>query len=99
MRNVLASTIAAALAAIAFSAPEPAQAGHRWLVVPDEVGVRRLNDTGWIPYRCSEEPVLNLYHGAYYDAPTAVWLGYVYRPYYRYTAYRVIPRTYVCAGP
>ena len=36
---------------------------------------------------------------AYYDAPTAVWLGYVYRPYYRYTAYRVIPRTYVCAGP
>jgi hypothetical protein len=98
MRNSLASTIAAALAAIAFSSSEPARAGHRWLVVPDEVGLRRLNDTGWNPYRCSDEPVLNLYHGAYYDAPTAVRLGYAYRPYYRYTAYRVIPRTYVCAG-
>jgi hypothetical protein len=97
MRNALASMIAAVLAAIAFSSPEPAQARDRWPAVPDEVGVRRLNDFGWIPYRCSDGPVFNLYHGVYYDAPPAVYLGYAYRPYYRYTANRVIPRTYFCA--
>ena len=26
------------------------------------------------------------------------YLGYAYRPYYRYTAYRVIPRTYLCSA-
>ena len=48
-------------------------------------------------HRCDDGPVFNLYHGAYYDAPPAVYLGYAYRPYYRYTAWHVVPRTYVCA--
>ena len=34
--------------------------------------------------------------GAWYDVPPALYRGYAYRPYYRYTAYRVIPRTYFC---
>ena len=97
MRNALVLTLAAALAAIAASASGPAQAGGRWPVVPEEVGVRLLAGVGWVPWRCSDGPVLNLYHGAWYNAPPAIYLGYAYRPYYRYTAYHVIPRTYVCA--
>jgi hypothetical protein len=96
MRNVLALTAAVALTAITFSSSEPAQAGDRWPGVPDEVGVRPLGGVGRVPYRCGERPVFNLYHGAYYDAPPAIHLGYAYRPYYRYTAYHVIPRTYFC---
>lgn len=96
MRSSLA-LIAAALAAIASSSSGPAQAGDRWPVVPDEIGVRQVGGVGWLPYRCSDGPAFNFYHGAYYDAPPATYLGYAYRPYYRYAAYRVTPRTYVCA--
>lgn len=96
MRNALALTVCAALAAIAVFLPQPAQARDRWPVVPDEVGVRQIGRVGWLPYRCSDGPVFNFYHGAYYNAPPAVYLGYAYRPYYRYAAWRVIPRTYSC---
>ena len=96
MRNALALT-AAALAAIAASSTEPAQARNPWPVVPDEVGARQVGGVGWPAYRCSDGPVFNFYHGAYYDAPPAIYLGYAYRPYYRYAAYRVVPRTYACA--
>ena len=75
MRNALVLTLAAALAAIAVSSSGPAQAGNRWPVVPQEVGVRPLAGVGWVPWRCSDGPVLNLYHDAWYDAPPAVYLG------------------------
>src|SRR5580693_2280851 len=97
MRNALVLTLAALLAAIAVSSSGPAQAGERLLVVPAEVGVRPLAGVGWVPWRCAEGPVFNLYHNAYYNAPPAIYLAYAYRPYYRYTAYHVIPRTYACA--
>jgi hypothetical protein len=98
MKNALALMIAAALTAIAVA--EPARAHDRWAVVPYEIGVPPPGDTEWLPYRCSEGPVYNFYHGAYYHEPPAVYRGYAYRPFYRYTAYRVTPRTYLCsAGP
>ncbi len=95
MRNALALT--AALAAIAVSLSGPAQARDLWPVIPDEEGVRRIGGVIWVPFRCSDGPVLNYYDGAYYDAPPAIHLGHAYRPYYKYTAHRVFPRTYVCA--
>jgi hypothetical protein len=96
MKSVLALMVAAALTAIAV--PEPARAHDRWAVIPNEIGVAPAGRAEWVPYRCSEGPVYNFYHGAYYDEPPAVYRGYAYRPYYRYTAYRVIPRTYLCSA-
>jgi hypothetical protein len=74
-----------------------AQAGERRPVIPEEWGVRSPLPRTWVPYRCSDGPVQNFYHGAYYGgvAPAA-YLGYTYRPHYRYSAYRVVPRTYLC---
>jgi hypothetical protein len=95
MRNTLVLT-AAALAAIAQSSSGPAQARAFWPDVPYEIGVRRIGGVGLVPWRCSDGPAQNYYHGAYYDVPPALYRGYAYRPYYRYTAYRVIPRTYFC---
>jgi len=96
MRNELAPIVAAALAAIAASLPEPAQARVLWPDVPYEIGVRRIGSVGEVPYRCSDGPAYNYYHGAFYDVPPALYRGYAYRPHYRYTAYRVIPRQYFC---
>jgi len=96
MRTALALTIAA-LTAIAVSFAGPARAGEHWPAVPEEAGPRQIGHAGWIPWRCADGPVLNFYHGAYYDAPPAIYLGYAYRPFYRYTAWRIIPRTYFCA--
>jgi hypothetical protein len=97
MRNALVLIRAAVLAATAAAFPAAAQAHDRWPVIPGELGPGVPIDGDWIPYRCSDGPVFNFYHGAYYggQAP-AVFLGYAYRPYYRYAAYRVIPRTYLC---
>ncbi len=94
MRNVLATAVALTAAGLAL----PAQAHERWPAFPAEVGVApRIGGVGWAPYRCAFGPVYNFYHGAYYGGePPAIFLGYAYRPYYRYTAYRVVPRTYVC---
>ena len=89
-----AITFAAALAAIAVSLP--AQAGALWPDVPAEIGVRRIGELGLVPTRCVDGPADNYYHGAWYDVPPALYRGHVYRPYYRYTAYRVIPRSYFC---
>ena len=104
MRNALASTAAIALAVLAavlaviLAVPVSAQASEHWPVIPQELGVRSPLPRGWIPYRCSDGPVQNFYHGAYYGfEPPAAYLGYAYRPYYRYSAYRVVPRTYLCA--
>ncbi|MBA2398627.1 MAG: hypothetical protein H0V72_07995 [Bradyrhizobium sp.] len=94
MRN--AFTFAAALAAIAVVLPEVAHTRALWPDVPSEIGVRRIGEVGLVPYRCSDGPADNYYHGAWYDVPPALSRGYAYRPYYRYTAYRTIPRTYFC---
>ena len=94
MRN--AFTFAAALAAIAVVLPEATQARALWPDAPPEIGVRRIGEVGLVPYRCSDGPADNYYHGAWYDVPPALHRGYAYRPYYRYTAYRVIPRSYFC---
>ncbi|MET4152938.1 hypothetical protein [Bradyrhizobium sp. RT7a] len=51
----------------------------------------------WDAYRCVEGPVYNFYHDAYYgEEPPALYRGYAYRPYYRYSAYRRLPRKYFC---
>jgi hypothetical protein len=99
MKSALA-LIAAALAASAMAVGGPAQAHDRWPDIPYEVGAGApIDRAGWIPYRCNDGPVYNSYHGAYYGGkPPAVFLGYAYRPFYRYTAYRVIPRTYFCSA-
>jgi hypothetical protein len=97
MRNAPALILAAALAAIAVSLPERTHAREFWPDVPGEIGVRRIGGIGWIPWRCIDGPAYNYYHGAFYDVPPAIHLDYAYRPYYRYTAYRVIPRTYFCS--
>jgi hypothetical protein len=91
-----AFTFAAALAAIAACLPQPAQTRAVWPDVPDEIGVRRIGEVGLVPYRCIDGPTDNYYHGAWYDVPPAIYRGHAYRPYYRYTAYRVIPRNYYC---
>jgi hypothetical protein len=96
MKNALALIVAAALATIAMSFSGPAQARALRPDVPGEIGVRRIGAVGSIPYRCTDGPADNYYHGADYDVPPAIHLGYAYRPYYRYTAYRVVPRTYFC---
>lgn len=96
MRNLLACMSAVAL--IGGAAAGPAEAHERWPLIPAEVGVAPLiGGAGWAPYRCAYGPVYNFYHDAYYGGePPALYLGYAYRPYYRYTAYRVAPRTYFC---
>ena len=96
MKYALALTAVAALAATAMAIPEPARAHERWPDIPPEIGVRQLRPVGVFPYRCSDGLVYNFYHSAFYSEPPAIYLGQTYRPYYRYTAARVIPRTYFC---
>ena len=97
MKNALA-LIAAALAATAVAAPRPALAYERWPDIPPELGIGApIDAVVWFPYRCSDGPVHNFYHNANYGwQPPAIYRGYAYRPYYRYAAYRAIPRTYFC---
>jgi hypothetical protein len=69
-----------------------------WPAIPPEIGIGSPAAYGWIPYRCVVRPVANFYHGAWYGGePPAVYRGVAYRPFYRYSAYRVMPRTYYCA--
>jgi hypothetical protein len=97
MKNALALIGAAAVAATAVALAGPVQAHERWPAIPPELGTLAPIDHAWVPYRCEDGPVYNFYHGAYYRGePPAVFLGYAYRPYYRYTAYRVLPRSYFC---
>jgi hypothetical protein len=96
MRNAL--IIAAAFAALTMSPARPASAQEFWPAVPPEQGFYRVGRPAPIPWRCSEGPVWNFYHGAYYREVPAAWGGYAYRQHYRYTAWQVAPRTYACAG-
>ncbi|KWV57443.1 hypothetical protein AS156_39765 [Bradyrhizobium macuxiense] len=74
----------------------PAAADELWPAVSKRAAHAPLQHA-WVPYRCSAGPVRNAYRGALYSEPQAIHRGYAYRPYYRYTAYRLIPRTYLCA--
>jgi len=74
MRTASALTIAA-LTAIALAFAGPARAGERWPAVPEEAVPQQTGHAGWIPWRCADGPVQNLYHGAWYDAPPAIYLG------------------------
>jgi hypothetical protein len=82
----------------ALVATPPARAGGQpYPVVPPEVGVAPFIGPTWDTYRCAEGPVINFYHGAYYgQEPPALYRGYAYRPHYRYSAYRRLPRKYLC---
>jgi hypothetical protein len=95
MRHASALLFAGALTAIV---PLAARAQEGRPAIPAEQGVRLVGRVGWLPYRCSDGPVYNFYHDALFDAPPAIYRGYAYRPYYRYTAWHVVPRTYVCSG-
>ncbi len=96
MRSASALMIIVTLTAATLAAP--AAADELWPAIPAEVGVAPLVvGAGWAPYRCAVGPVYNFYHNAYYGGePPALHRGYAYRPYYRYAAYRVVPRTYFC---
>jgi len=87
------------LAALAATAAQPARAGERVIpVVPPEIGVAPVVGPTWDAYRCSGG-AYNFYHDAYYgEEPPALYRGYAYRPHYRYTAYRRVPRTYFCVS-
>jgi hypothetical protein len=100
MRSTWALIAATALASTVAAVPEPVHAYDRWPDIPGEIGSGvPIDRLVWIPYRCTDGDVQNFYHGAYYGGqPPAIYLGYAYRPYYRYTAYRVIPRTYFCSA-
>ncbi|MCA6120429.1 hypothetical protein J6500_00720 [Bradyrhizobium sp. WSM 1704] len=91
-----ALAVAAALTVSAVMALQ-AQAGELRPTIPPELVTLWPLPPPAIPYRCSTGPVTNAYHGALYDAPPAIYHGFAYRPYYRYTANRVVPPTYVCA--
>lgn len=99
VRMTYASVLGAALIASAVTLPLSAQAREVWPGIPQEIGVGPppARHT-WIPYRCTNGPADNFYHGAWYAGqPPALYRGHAYRPYYRYSAYRVVPRTYLCA--
>ena len=75
---------------------QPAQATEVWPAVPPEIGVPPVIGPVWSEFRCSSG-AYNFYHDAYYgEEPPALYRGYAYRPFYRYTAYRRLPRTYYC---
>lgn len=98
MNRALGPAAAMALiSALIVTTALPAAADELWPAVSPGQVARRPLPPPWIPYRCSVGPVRNAYRGALYSEPQAIYRGYAYRPYYRYTAYRHIPRTYLCA--
>jgi len=76
-----------------------AASAHQWLpAIPPELGPAPAIGRAFVPYRCSGA-VFNFYDEAWYGGePPAAYLGYAYRPHHLYTAYRILPRTYFCAG-
>jgi len=95
-----ASVLGAVLVATAAISSPPAQAQQPLLrVTAEERGTGPPPARyGWIPFRCTDGPADNFYHGAWYAGQqTALYIVKAYRPYYRYTAYRAVPRTYLCS--
>jgi hypothetical protein len=64
-------------------------------VIPPELGVKSTTARVVAPYYC-EPFAFNFYHGTNYAELPATYRGYAYRYYYRYSAYRRVPLTYVC---
>lgn len=86
---VLAALGAGIVSAASAHQPRPA--------IPPEIGSAQFVGPIWSVYRCSGGPVYNFYHDTYYgEEPPALYRGYAYRPYHRYSAYRGLPRTYFC---
>ena len=96
---IYASVLRTVLIATAAVISLAAQAQERWPGIPQEIGIGPPPARyALIPYRCGDWPADNFYQGAWYAGqPTALYRGHAYRPYYRYTAYRVAPRTYLCS--
>ena len=90
--------IAAALLIVSAAFASEAQAWDGgYPAIPPELGICSPAGYGWVPYRCADWPVANFYHNAWYaHVAPAVYGNHVYRPFYRYTAWRVVPRTYYC---
>ena len=65
-------------------------------IIPPELGIHSPAVPVAAPYYC-EPFAYNFYHGTNYAEPPAVYRGYAYRYYYRYSAYRRVPLAYVCA--
>ena len=80
------------IAAISFAA----EAREPVPIIPPEIGVQSPALRELVPYDCTPF-AYNFYHGTNYAEPPATYLGYSYRYYYRYSAYRKAPLTYVCA--
>jgi hypothetical protein len=95
MRDVSAFVIAAiAAAALGAAAPAAAQVPA---IAPEMGTAIPARPLGPIPYRCAAGPVYNFYHGAWYGGePPAVYRGQSYRPFYRYSAHRTLPKTVFC---
>jgi hypothetical protein len=97
MRNASALVIAALAAAVSMAAPAAAQVPA---IAPEMGTAIPARPYGAIPYRCAAGPVYNFYHGAWYGGePPAVDRGQTYRPFYRYSAYRRLPKTVYCVEP
>ncbi|MGY4488195.1 hypothetical protein ACVWWR_007386 [Bradyrhizobium sp. LM3.2] len=75
----------------ALIATTPARAGGPlYPAVPPEVGVAPFIGPTW------EHLSLRGRAGDQFLEPPALYRGYAYRPYYRYSAYLRLPRTYFC---
>ena len=74
----------------------PAAAREPFPIIPPELGVQSPALRQPLPYQCTPF-AYNFYHGTNYSEPPATYRGYAYRYYYRYSAYRETPLTYVCA--
>ncbi|QPF81872.1 hypothetical protein IC762_18900 [Bradyrhizobium genosp. L] len=86
-----------ALAVLALTVVARPVQSHEFLpAIPPELAVVSPVPPPLLPYRCTAGPVRIAYHGALYHEPPAIYRGYAYRPYYRYTAARLVPRTYFC---
>jgi hypothetical protein len=91
----LATVIALQLGcASAFLAPVAAR--EPVPVIPPELGIKPPTGRVVAPYYC-EPFAFNFYHGTNYAEQPATYEGYAYRYYYRYSAYRKAPLTYVCS--
>ena len=89
-------TVAALQVGCVVASFSQAAAHERWPVIPPELGIHSPAVRVVAPYYC-EPFAYNFYHGTNYAEPPATYRGYTYRYYYRYSAYRRVPVTYVCS--
>ena len=92
----LSATIVAPQVGCAAASLAPVMAHERLPIIPPELGVQSPTARVVAPSYC-EPFAYNFYHGTNYAEPPATYQGYAYRYYYRYSAYRKVPLTYVCS--